>query len=86
MYGFGSTPVKYKWNDMPRNVIGEGIVMNVTRNACAIFVTYSKMTCTPATTSKANSSFSIFLQARASLLARAFFFRKRARPPAMISH
>jgi hypothetical protein len=43
MYGFGSTPVKYKWNDVPRDVIGEGIVMNVTRNACAIFVTYSKI-------------------------------------------
>jgi hypothetical protein len=43
MYGFGSTPVKYKWNDIPRNVIGEGIVMNVTRNACTIFVTYSKL-------------------------------------------
>ena len=43
MYGFGSTPVKYKWNDIPRNVIGEGIVMNVTHNACTIFVTYSKL-------------------------------------------
>ena len=43
MYGFGSTPVKYKWNDIPRNVIGEGIVMNVTHNACAIFMTYSKI-------------------------------------------
>ena len=42
MYGFGSTPVKYKWNDIPRNVMGEGIVMNVTRNACAVFITYSK--------------------------------------------
>src|SRR6266404_6812027 len=38
----------------------------------------ARLTCTPATTSKSNSSFSIFLQARASLLARAFFFRKRA--------
>jgi hypothetical protein len=43
MYGFGSTPVKYKWNDMPREVLGEGIVMNVTHNACAVFVTYSKI-------------------------------------------
>jgi hypothetical protein len=43
MYGFGSTPVKYKWNDMPRDVIGEGIVMNVTHNACALFITYSKI-------------------------------------------
>jgi hypothetical protein len=42
MYGFGSTPEKYKWNDIPRNVIGEGIVMNVTHNACAVFITYSK--------------------------------------------
>ncbi len=43
MYGFGSTPVKYKWNDMPRDVVGEGIVMNVTRNASAVFITYSKI-------------------------------------------
>jgi hypothetical protein len=43
MYGFGSTPEKYKWNDIPRNVIGEGIVMNVTHNASAIFITYSKL-------------------------------------------
>jgi hypothetical protein len=43
MYGFGTTPVKYKWNDMPRDVIGEGIVINVSRNACTIFVTYSKI-------------------------------------------
>ena len=43
MYGFGSTPVKYKWDDIPRNVIGEGIVMNVTHNACTVFVTYSKL-------------------------------------------
>jgi hypothetical protein len=43
MYGFGTTPVKYKWNDMPRDVIGEGIVMNVTHNACALFITYSKI-------------------------------------------
>jgi hypothetical protein len=43
MYGFGSTPTKYKWNDLPRDVIGEGIVMNVTHNACAVFITYSKL-------------------------------------------
>jgi hypothetical protein len=43
MYGFGSTPVKYKWNDLPRQVLGEGIVMNVTHNACAVFITYSRM-------------------------------------------
>lgn len=43
MYGFGSTPVKYKWNDLPREVIGEGIVINVSRNSSTMFVTYSKL-------------------------------------------
>ena len=43
MYGFGSTPVKYQWNDLPREVIGEGIVMNVSHNASTMFVTYSKL-------------------------------------------
>jgi hypothetical protein len=43
MYGFGSTPVKYQWNDLPREVIGEGIVINVSHNASTMFVTYSKL-------------------------------------------
>ncbi len=43
MYGFGSTPVKYQWNDLPREVIGEGIVLNVSHNASTMFVTYSKL-------------------------------------------
>lgn len=42
MYGFGSTPVKYQWNDLPREVIGEGVVLNVSRNSSTMFVTYSK--------------------------------------------
>jgi hypothetical protein len=43
MYGFGSTPLKYKWNDLPRELLGEGIVMNVSRNSSTMFITYSKM-------------------------------------------
>lgn len=43
MYGFGTTPVKYKWNDLPREVLGEGIVMNVSRNASTMFITFSKI-------------------------------------------
>lgn len=43
LYGFGSTPVKYEWNDLPREIIGEGIVINTSKNACTIFVTYSRM-------------------------------------------
>lgn len=42
MYGFGSTPTKYKWNDLPRDVIGEGIVLNVSPNSCTVFITLSR--------------------------------------------
>ena len=43
MYGFGSTPQKYQWNDLPRELIGEGIAINVSRNSATMFVTYSKL-------------------------------------------
>jgi hypothetical protein len=43
MYGFGTTPIKYKWNDLPREVLGEGIVINVSGNASTIFLTYSRL-------------------------------------------
>jgi hypothetical protein len=41
LYGFGSSPDRYNWNDLPREVLGEGIVINVSRNASTVFVTYS---------------------------------------------
>jgi hypothetical protein len=41
MYGFGSNPVTYKWNDLPREILGEGIVLNVTPNASTLFITVS---------------------------------------------
>jgi hypothetical protein len=43
LYGFGSTPTKYEWNDLPREVIGEGVVINTSKNSATIFVTYSRM-------------------------------------------
>ena len=42
MYGFGSTPQAYKWNDLPREVLGEGIVINVGPNSSTILITYSR--------------------------------------------
>jgi len=42
MYGFGSTPQAYKWNDLPRDVRGEGIVINVGPNSATILITYSR--------------------------------------------
>ncbi len=41
LYGFGSSPGRYNWNDLPREVLGEGIVVNVSRNASTVFVTFS---------------------------------------------
>jgi len=33
MYGFGTDPVHYTWKDLPREVLGEGIVVRVGPNA-----------------------------------------------------
>jgi len=41
IYGFGSSPTRYEWKDLPREVLGEGIVLNVTKNAAAVLITYS---------------------------------------------
>jgi hypothetical protein len=41
IYGFGSTPARYEWKDLPREVLGEGIVLNASRNAATVFITYS---------------------------------------------
>jgi hypothetical protein len=41
MYGFGSAPQRYSWNDLPREVLGEGIVINVSGNSSTMLITYS---------------------------------------------
>jgi len=41
LFGFGSTPRRYEWNDLPREILGEGIVTNVSPNSCTMFVTYT---------------------------------------------
>jgi hypothetical protein len=41
VYGFGSSPERYEWNDLPREVLGEGIVINVSSNSSTMFVTLS---------------------------------------------
>jgi hypothetical protein len=42
MYGFGSAPQAYSWNELPRDVLGEGIVLNVGPNSSTILITYSR--------------------------------------------
>ena len=41
LYGFGSTPQRYKWDDLPREVLGEGIVLRVGPNASTVLITFS---------------------------------------------
>ena len=41
LYGFGSSPQRYRWNDLPREILGEGIVVNVSRNSSTVFITFS---------------------------------------------
>lgn len=41
IYGFGSSPTRYEGKDLPREVLGEGVVMNASRNAATVFLTFS---------------------------------------------
>lgn len=41
LYGFGSTPVRYKWDDLPREILGEGIVLRVTPTTSVVLITHS---------------------------------------------
>jgi hypothetical protein len=43
IYGFGSSPQRYFWNDLPREVLGEGVVLNVSRNSSTMVITYSSI-------------------------------------------
>jgi hypothetical protein len=42
VYGYGATPVPYKWSDLPRDVLGEGIVVRVGPNASSVLITVSQ--------------------------------------------
>jgi hypothetical protein len=38
-YGFGSTPVAYEWNNLPRQILGEGIVLRLGTNSSTVMLT-----------------------------------------------
>ncbi|HEY1924734.1 MAG TPA: hypothetical protein VGG58_05745 [Candidatus Acidoferrum sp.] len=42
VYGFGSAPKKYEAKDLPREVLGEGVVLNVTKDAATVLITYGR--------------------------------------------
>jgi hypothetical protein len=39
LFGFGSTPVAYEWPGLPREIIGEGIVLRVSGNTATLMLT-----------------------------------------------
>jgi len=41
IYGFGSAPKRYEWNDLPREVLGEGIVLSASHNSSTVMLTYA---------------------------------------------
>ena len=42
VFGFGSAPKKYAGKDLPREILGEGVVLNVTKDAATVLVTYER--------------------------------------------
>jgi hypothetical protein len=44
LFGFGSAPARYEWKDLPRELVGEGIVINVSRNSSTVMITFSSIT------------------------------------------
>lgn len=42
VFGFGSTPIAYNWNDLPRQVLGEGIVLRTGPNSSTVMLTDSR--------------------------------------------
>jgi hypothetical protein len=44
LFGFGSAPTRYEWKDLPRELVGEGIVVNVSRNSSTMVITFSSIT------------------------------------------
>jgi hypothetical protein len=42
VFGFGGAPVEYKWNDLPRQVLGEGIVLRTGPNSSTVLLTDSR--------------------------------------------
>ena len=42
LYGFGANPRRYAWNDLPRQVLGEGIVLNASQNSATVLLTVAR--------------------------------------------
>jgi hypothetical protein len=41
IYGFGASPKKWKWDNTPREVVGEGVVLRTGPNSATVLTTFS---------------------------------------------
>jgi hypothetical protein len=41
LYGFGAVPLSYHWENTPREVVGEGVVLRTGRNAATVLITFT---------------------------------------------
>jgi hypothetical protein len=41
LYGFGAVPKSYNWDNTPREVIGEGVVLRTGTNAATVLITFA---------------------------------------------
>jgi hypothetical protein len=41
-YGYGSTPVAYQWDSLPRQVLGEGLVLRTGPNSATVLLTIAR--------------------------------------------
>jgi hypothetical protein len=42
VYGYGSTPVAYQWDNLPRQVLGEGLVLRTGPNSATVLLTIAR--------------------------------------------
>ena len=42
VFGFGSTPIAYEWDNLPRQVLGEGIVLRTGPNSATVLLTTAR--------------------------------------------
>jgi hypothetical protein len=41
-YGYGSTPVAYHWDNLPRQIVGEGLVLRTGPNSATVLLTVAR--------------------------------------------
>ena len=65
IYGFGSVPKKYNWSNVPREDMGEGVVLRTGPNSATVLITFCLREIFRATTSRSSSGASPGLLGRA---------------------